>query len=39
MRLHLNSHSLTKFTCDVYLSPNTSDYSKFFETHLFVLNA
>ncbi|MPC22044.1 hypothetical protein E2C01_015050 [Portunus trituberculatus] len=29
--LRLNSHSLTKFICAVYLSPNSSDYSKFFD--------
>ncbi|MPC41506.1 hypothetical protein E2C01_035100 [Portunus trituberculatus] len=29
--LRLNSHSLTKFICAVYLSYNSSDYSKFFD--------
>ncbi|MPC38881.1 hypothetical protein E2C01_032397 [Portunus trituberculatus] len=29
--LRLNSHSLTKFICAVYLSPNSSYYSKFFD--------
>ncbi|MPC30347.1 hypothetical protein E2C01_023609 [Portunus trituberculatus] len=29
--LQLNSHSLSKFICAVYLSPNSSDYSKFFD--------
>ncbi|MPC82039.1 hypothetical protein E2C01_076682 [Portunus trituberculatus] len=29
--LRLNSHSLTKFICAVYLSPNVSDYIKFFD--------
>ncbi|MPC45069.1 hypothetical protein E2C01_038754 [Portunus trituberculatus] len=29
--LRLNSHSQTKFICAVYLSPNSSDYSKFFD--------
>ncbi|MPC46953.1 hypothetical protein E2C01_040685 [Portunus trituberculatus] len=29
--LRLNSHSLIKFICFVYLSPNSSDYSKFFD--------
>ncbi|MPC85353.1 hypothetical protein E2C01_080123 [Portunus trituberculatus] len=28
--LRLNSHSLTKFIYAIYLSPNSSDYSKFF---------
>ena len=28
--LQLQSHSLTKFFCAVYLSPNSSDYRKFF---------
>ena len=27
----LQSHSLTKFFCAVYLSPNSSDYRKFFD--------
>ncbi|MPC51265.1 hypothetical protein E2C01_045111 [Portunus trituberculatus] len=29
--LRLSSDSLTKFICAVYLSPNSSDYSKFFD--------
>ena len=29
--LRLQSHSLTKFFCAVYLSPNSSDYRKFFD--------
>ncbi|MPC29408.1 hypothetical protein E2C01_022638 [Portunus trituberculatus] len=29
--LRLNSHSLTKLICAVYLSRNSSDYSKFFD--------
>ncbi|MPC11168.1 hypothetical protein E2C01_003826 [Portunus trituberculatus] len=29
--LRLNSHSLTKFICAVYLSPDSSDYSKSFD--------
>ncbi|MPC91206.1 hypothetical protein E2C01_086225 [Portunus trituberculatus] len=29
--LRLNSHSLTKFICAVYLSPNFSNYTKFFD--------
>ncbi|MPC21610.1 hypothetical protein E2C01_014600 [Portunus trituberculatus] len=29
--LRLNSHSLTKFACAVYLSSNSSDYIKFFD--------
>ncbi|MPC08765.1 hypothetical protein E2C01_001356 [Portunus trituberculatus] len=29
--LRLNSHCLTKFICAVYLSPNSSNYSKFFD--------
>ena len=29
--LRLQSHSLTKFICAVYLSPNSSDYRKFFD--------
>ena len=29
--LKLDSNSITKFICAVYLSPNSSDYSKFFD--------
>ena len=29
--LRLQCHSLTKFICAVYLSPNSSDYVKFFD--------
>ena len=29
--LRLQSHSLTKYICAVYLSPNSSDYVKFFD--------
>ncbi|MPC20839.1 hypothetical protein E2C01_013799 [Portunus trituberculatus] len=29
--LRLNSHSISKFICAVYFSPNSSDYSKFFD--------
>ena len=29
--LRLQSHSITKFICAVYLSPNSSDYVKFFD--------
>ncbi|MPC93734.1 hypothetical protein E2C01_088874 [Portunus trituberculatus] len=29
--LRLNSHSLAEFICAVFLSPNSSDYSKFFD--------
>ena len=31
IRLKLQSHSLTKYICDIYISPNSSDYVKFFD--------